>query len=231
MQIRILQLLEGASQASGVAVIIDVFRAFSTACFVVANGARAIIPVADLADAYRLKESHPDSILIGERDEKIQPGFDYGNSPTQIEKVNFANRTVVQTTSAGTQGIANAGRADQILTGSFVNAQAIVDYLRRFQPVEVSLVAMGTAGREVSDEDTLCAQYLKDKLEGKPTAFGDIVQKLRYCATAAKFFDPSKYWAPERDFDLCMQLDRFSFVLRAEPMERDGVALKKVSCS
>jgi 2-phosphosulfolactate phosphatase len=44
MHIDILDLIEGAKQAQGLTVIIDVFRAFSTACYVVRNGARQIIP-------------------------------------------------------------------------------------------------------------------------------------------------------------------------------------------
>jgi 2-phosphosulfolactate phosphatase len=68
LEICVLQLVEGAREASGVAVIIDVFRAFSTACYVMANGARSIIPLGDLDEAYRMKMLHPDYILMGERD-------------------------------------------------------------------------------------------------------------------------------------------------------------------
>jgi len=228
MQIQILQLLQGARQATGVTVIIDVFRAFSTACYVVANGARTVIPVGDLAVAYRLKEVHPDYVLMGERNEKIQPGFDFGNSPAQIETMSFADRTVVQTTTAGTQGIANAAKASQILTGSFVNAQAIVDHILRLQPPQISLVAMGTAGTVITDEDTLCAEYLKNALEGLPNDFSSIVKRLRGCESAAKFFDPFKDWAPERDFELCLQLNRFPFVLGVEPCENALVCLRKI---
>ena len=52
MQIEILDLIEGAKQARGLAVIIDVFRAFSTACYVVRNGAKEIIPVGNVELAY-----------------------------------------------------------------------------------------------------------------------------------------------------------------------------------
>jgi 2-phosphosulfolactate phosphatase len=229
MLIRILHLVEGAEQATGVAVIIDVFRAFSTACYVFANGARTLIPVGDLELAYELKKAHADYVLMGERNERMQAGFDHGNSPTQIETVSFAGRTVIQTTSAGTQGIARARKADQILTGSFVNAQAIVDYICRAQPQQVSLVAMGTSGTRRSDEDTLCAEYLRNALEGKSNEFDSIVRRLRNCESAAKFFDPAKDWAPERDFELCLQLNRFSFVLRAEPWDNDLMCLRKIA--
>ena len=67
MNIRILQLIEGAQQATGLTVIIDVFRAFSTACYVFGNGVERIIPVGNLELAYQLKRQHPEYLLIGER--------------------------------------------------------------------------------------------------------------------------------------------------------------------
>lgn len=131
MKIQILQQLEGAKQAKGLAVIIDVFRAFTTECFFIANGAKEIFAVGDEKIAYALKKEHPDYILAGERKEVMLPGFDYGNSPAKIEKIDFTNKTIVHTTSAGTQGIANASYAEEIITGSFVNASAIAQYINQ----------------------------------------------------------------------------------------------------
>ena len=119
MDIRILQLIKGAREAKGLTVIIDVFRAFSTACYVFGNGARRIIPVGDFDTARELKKQNPTFFLIGERGGERPPDFDYGNSPTEIKHVDFTGRTVIQTTSAGTQGIANAWQAKEIITGSF----------------------------------------------------------------------------------------------------------------
>ncbi len=48
MNIKILQLLEGAQNALGLTVIIDVFRAFTTACYAFDLGASKIIPVGDM---------------------------------------------------------------------------------------------------------------------------------------------------------------------------------------
>ena len=63
-------------------------------------------------------------------------------------------KTIVHTTSSGTQGIANAKNADEIITGSFVNAGAIVKYIQQKQPKTVSLVCMGYACEYPTDEDT-----------------------------------------------------------------------------
>jgi len=117
MQIRILHFADGARQAEGLTVVIDVFRAFSLACYLFQNGAKKIIPVGDMEEAYRLKSQHPEYILIGERNERKPEGFDYGNSPTQIEHISFAGKTLLHTTSAGTQGIVNARHAEEIQPG------------------------------------------------------------------------------------------------------------------
>ena len=124
-------MLEGARKAKGLTVIIDVFRAFSTACYIYANGARKIIPVADIKFAYELKKENPNFLLLGERGGRMPEGFDFGNSPSQIEGIDFKEKTVVQTTSSGTNGIISAKNADEIITGSFVNAASIVKYIKK----------------------------------------------------------------------------------------------------
>ncbi|PIE34336.1 2-phosphosulfolactate phosphatase [candidate division KSB3 bacterium] len=216
MKIRILQLLDGAREAKGLTVIIDVFRAFSTACYVFKNGASRIIPVGDIKLAYQLKAEHPSFPLIGERHGERPPGFDYGNSPAEIEHVDFAGKTIIHTTSAGTQGIANANKAQEIITGSFCNAGAVIRYIRSQQPGQVSLVCMGTGGKVPTDEDTLCAQYIKDALEEKSTHFTNIRKHLRTYESGQRFFDPAITWAHERDFDLCLTLDNFDAVLQVQ---------------
>ena len=122
-------MIEGAKQATGVAVIIDVFRAFSVEAYLMNSNVKKIIPVGDMQIAYDYKKNNPGVILVGERHGKILPGFDFGNSPSQLEGADLTGKTVIHTTSAGTQGIANAKNADVILTGSLVNAKAVAKYI------------------------------------------------------------------------------------------------------
>jgi len=216
LDINIFQLIDGAKKARGLTVVIDVFRAFSAACYVKNNGAERIIPVGDIEVAYKLKRENPEFVLIGERGGKIQPGFDYDNSPFRLEKVDFTGKTVIQTTSAGTQGIANATGADEIITGSLVNAGAIARYIKAANPKTVSFVCMGIAGREPSDEDTFCAEYIKSLLEGSPYDIDAAVLSLKE-TSGKRFFDPKNAdWCPEGDFYLSTAIDRVDFVLRAE---------------
>jgi len=228
MKIEILQLLEGARNAKGLTIIIDVFRAFSTACYAFNKGTARIIPVGDIDLAYRLKQSNPGYLLVGERNEQKPEGFDFGNSPSHILNSNIlSGKTIVHTTSSGTQGIANATNASEIITGSFVNAGAIVRYIRSKNPETVSLVCMGYACQYPTDEDTLCAEYLKNELEGTSNHFENMVQKIR-SGSGTRFFDLEKQsWSPESDFDLCLSLNRFDFVLKVE-QEKDLNYLRKI---
>jgi len=216
MEIKILQLLEGARKAQGLTVIIDVFRAFSTACYAFDRGIKRIYPVGDLEKAYQLKQQNPAFILVGERNEQKPEGFDFGNSPSQLLESNLDGKIMVHTTSSGTQGIANAQEADEIITGSFVNAQAIINYIRRQNPAKVSLVCMGYSCQYPTDEDTLLGIYIKNELEGKTNDFTAMVEQIR-TGDGARFFSPEKQeWAPKADFDLCLSLNRFNFVLKVE---------------
>lgn len=216
MDIEILQLLEGAQKSRGLTVIIDVFRAFSTACYAYGGNIRRIYPVGGLEKAYQLKQQNPEYILVGERNEQKPEGFDFGNSPSQLLKGDLSGKTMVHTTSSGTQGIANATNAEEILTGSFVNAQAIINYIRKQNPAKVSLVCMGYSCQYPTDEDTLLAVYIKNELEGVPNNFPAMVEQIRK-GDGARFFAPEKQeWAPVADFDLCLSLNRFNFVLKVE---------------
>jgi len=214
LNIRILQLIEGAKEARGLTVVIDVFRAFSVEAYLLSMGARAIIPVGDSELAYRLKREHPEMLLAGERHGKIMPGFDMGNSPSEIVPERVKGKVVVHTTSAGTQGIANAVNASEILGGALVNAKATADYIRRSGAEEVSLVCMGLQAEKETEEDTLCAEYIKSLLENKPFDLIPPMEALRY-TSGAKFFDPKRNDVfPEADFHMCTKPNLFDFVLK-----------------
>lgn len=216
MEIQILQLLDGAKKATGMTIVIDVFRAFSTACYAVDLGIEKIYPVGDIDLAYGLKEKFGQALLVGERNEKKPPGFDFGNSPSQLMEKMVHQKLMIHTTSSGTQGIANAVNAREILSGSFVNASAIVRYVQKMQPQMVSLVCMGYACEYPTDEDTLCAEYIKNELTGVPNDFKKMVEIIKK-GDGARFFDPSKQsWSPQKDFELCLDLNRFDFVLKVE---------------
>lgn len=229
MQIEVMDFVEGARQARGVTVVIDVFRAFSVACYAYARGAKRVIPVAELEAALALKREHPEYLTIGERGGRKVDGFDFGNSPTEISEVDVRGRTIVHTTSAGTQGLTNASRSDVVLTGSLVNAAAICAYIQSLKPARVSIVRMGKEAKERSAEDDLCAEVLRGRLSGEGFDVSTVRERLRDSPAAQKFFDPAATWAPEGDFDLCTDVDRFGFVLRLSNGGPGSAWLEKIN--
>lgn len=216
MQVHVVDHVAGAQGAGGIAVVIDVFRAFSVAAYAFSRGAATVIPVAQVDFARELKAQHPDWLLIGERHARPLPGFDCGNSPSDLEKLDVAGRTIIHTTHAGTQGLTAVPASVETLTGALVNAGAIVRYLQARQPEVVTIVRMGHEARENSDEDDLCAELLRSRLVGQPMPVVGIRERLRQASSAVKFFDPACDWAPERDFEMCTRVDEFDFVLQLD---------------
>jgi 2-phosphosulfolactate phosphatase len=227
MQIEVRDFVAGASEARGIAIVIDVFRAFSLAPLAFAQGVARILPVAALEEAFRLKAKIPDAVLAGERYARPVPGADCGNSPTQLAALDLRGRTLIHTTHAGTQGLCAAVHADEVLTGSLVNAAAIVRYVRQRAPEYVTLVRMGQHATERCAEDDLCASLLAARLRGEDPETHTIPEQLRDAPSAAKFFDPACDWAPEEDFAFCTRADRYDFILRikagSSPLELERV--------
>lgn len=222
MRIDILHGIEGAGNARGAAVVIDVFRAFTLAPCAFSRGAERIVPVARVAEALRLRAGHPDWLLVAERCGRPADGADFGNAPSAILAADLAGRTLIHTTSAGTRGLTAATGAEIVLTGAFANAAAVVNHLRSRNPDRVALVAMGSAGVEPSPEDTACAEYLRDRLLGREPDFPAIARELRRTPEARKFGDPDRPWFPAADLEICLDLDRFD---RALVLERNPTGM------
>jgi len=216
MVVRRASLLDGARAATGHAVIVDVFRAFTTAAFCIGAGAREIVLVAGHEQALAMKQEDPSLFLTGEIEGRPIAGFDIGNSPSAIEKLDLTGRRVVQRTSSGTQGVVAATKAHQVLLGSFVIADATVRYLGRVAR-DVAVVAMGVGGATGADEDEACADYIAARLAGATPDVAAIVARLW------EHEDPNwPEWFPRRDAELACEVDRFSFAL---PVVREGSLL------
>lgn len=222
MKIITTDFIAGAREAEGIAIIIDVFRAFSTACYCLNAGARRLVPVSGIEEALVLQERLAGSVLVGERGGRKLEGFDFGNSPTELLRADLIGKDVIQTTHSGTQGVVNAVQADEVLTGAFVNARATVRHILSRKPKVVTLVRMGWQAETPTDEDDLCAEYLESLLLGRDFAEDAVVPRLKASPCSARFFDPDKPWSPSTDFDLCLRLNRFDFAVAAGLAE-DGL--------
>ncbi|MBI1802789.1 MAG: 2-phosphosulfolactate phosphatase [Chloroflexi bacterium] len=224
MRIERYSLIEGARQARGLAVIIDVFRAFSVAAYAFKQGAREIVLVGEVAQAFALKERFPDALLVGEVGGQPIEGFDLGNSPTEVARHDLRRRRLIQRTSAGTQGVVAARSANQIVLGSLVCAEAIAVYARRLNPEVVSLVAMGYGAQRTAEEDEACAEILSARLRGEPVDAQALIEPLGNPQAVAQF-QAERPGTPLDDIDYCLSLDRFSFVMPVA--EEDGLLVAR----
>lgn len=155
---------------SKVAVVIDVLRATSSMVTALANGAKGIIPVRSMGDASQIvaKIGSDNFLLCGEKDGIKIENFDLGNSPFEYTKERVADKTIVLTTTNGTQAIQQATLAKKLYLASFLNVGAIINQLKtKHLKDKIVLICSGWKGR-ISIEDTLCAGYIVDALlDGK----------------------------------------------------------------
>lgn len=231
MQVIRKRFVEGAREAEGWVVIIDVFRAFSCQPLFFHFGAAKVILEADGPTATAMKKHHPEIVLVGEINEIPLEGADLGNSPSEIllkGESFFRNKTVVHRTTAGVAGAASAlEHVDEVILGSLMTARSIAHYIKASTPELVTLVAMGVRAKEKAPEDEACADYLEHLLTGR---FYDPVSSLSgivFQHTAQKFMRGDKPYLPREDALFCLQRDLFDFVLVARK-QGDALVVSKI---
>jgi 2-phosphosulfolactate phosphatase len=220
-------LIEGARSAEGLAVVIDVFRAFSCAPLFLHFGCSALILEADPERARAIKRENPSFILVGEVDEVPIEGGDLTNSPTQILKKGkafFEGRTVIHRTTAGVVGVRAAWKAGaQVILGSFLMGSAIRDYVLEGGFPTLTLVAMGSRGLRKSAEDEACADYIEALLTGAPYDHIERLREIIFDEICLRFTRGGKEYLPPEDPIFCLQRDLFSFVITVR--ERDDLLI------
>jgi 2-phosphosulfolactate phosphatase len=214
MEIRIESLLEGARRARGTVVIVDVFRAFTTAAVAFSRGASKIVMVAEPPEALALKARGVGDLCVGEVNGVRPDGFDFGNSPLEMTGASLEGKAVIQSTRAGTTGVAAATQASQIYVASFVVAKATARAILRDDPPLVTIVAMGWNANVRTDEDELCALYLRNLLEGREPNPDALRQLVQASGQVAKFYDPDQPHFHAEDCEMSLDIDRFDFAIR-----------------
>jgi len=213
-------LLAGAREAEGIAVVIDVLRAFTCTAFMMHLGADRTALLAEPEAVLRLKHEQG-YLAVGEIEGRMVRGFDLGNSPSQIlaaGRALFAGRIVAQRTSAGVTGaVAAAHRAEAVILGSYVTAGAIARHIRDLSPPPqvVSLVDMGSAGKEVTPDDEACADYIEHLLTGRAYDHVAALHRIVEHECTQKFLRGDQPHYPPADPVYCLQRDLFNFVLVA----------------
>ena len=145
-------------------VVIDVLRACSTIATALENGARAVMPVLDMAQAGRIASNLDEDVyrLGGERNAQKIEGYHLGNSPLEYTEEAVENRDVILNTTNGTKALARAKTADHLVAACFLNAERVVSFLREVGG-DVVIICAGRHNR-LSLEDTVCAGLLLDRL-------------------------------------------------------------------
>ena len=143
-----------------IVVIIDILRASSAICTAFANGAVAIIPVADVSEVKDYKARG--YLVAAERDGFVLDFADFGNSPFNFTKEKVEGKTIVYSTTNGTGIINLASSSYMTVIGSFLNIGALTQWLIK-QERNVMLFCAGWKNR-FNIEDTVCAGAIAEKL-------------------------------------------------------------------
>lgn len=184
------QLYQVYKDETSIVVIIDVFRATSAICTAFENGAEKIIPVASVDEARALQAQ---GFLAGaERDAIKVPGFDFGNSPFDYMGENIKGKTIALTTTNGTQAIEVSKNAWRVVVGSFINIDALCNYLIE-EKRNILLLCSGWKNK-FNLEDSLFAGAVTELLTTLSPEFtlGDGCLALKYLYQLAKN-DPIKF--------------------------------------
>ena len=147
--------------------VIDVLRASTTIAYALRNGCKEIIPTSSMDTAIELsrKIGRDAALLCGEREGKKIEGFDLGNSPFEYEAEKIKDKTLIFATTNGSKAIVKGGVGFSLTVGSFVNFQAVADYLNS-NSNDLSIICAGKLD-QFSIEDAVCGGLYIDALVKK----------------------------------------------------------------
>lgn len=209
--------LDGAAPDDAV-VVIDVLRAFTTVPWALHRGAGRILAVDTAERAFALREDgFPDAVLAGEQGGRPLDGFDLGNSPSEVAAVDFAGRTLVHRTSAGTQGLVRCQDSPVLLAASFVTARATAQRLRDAGVGHVTYVITGASLGRDGDEDLACAELIAARVAGEDPDPQPYLDRVPVSDAGRKFRDDPA-WLPAVDVTFACEVDRFDLALVARPV-------------
>ncbi|MBU5453941.1 2-phosphosulfolactate phosphatase [Caproiciproducens sp. MSJ-32] len=145
-----------------IVIIIDMLRATSVITTAINNGAKEIIPILTVEEAYKKKEELKaigiEALLGGERNAIKIEGFDFTNSPLEYTKERVNEKTIILTTTNGTRAINLSKNAKKIFIASMLNAKAVVAELKK-EKEDIVFINAGTNG-EFSMDDYICSGYM-----------------------------------------------------------------------
>jgi 2-phosphosulfolactate phosphatase len=206
-----------AAEPDEAVVVVDVLRAFTVEPWLYARGVERILALQDRDDAIRLRDDHlTDALLAGEQGGRPVPGFDLGNSPTEVaEHPDLSGATVLHRTSAGTQGLVRTMGSDAVFAASFVTAGATAAALRALAPSRVTFVVTGASLGRDGDEDLAAAELIAARFLGHDPDAAPFLARVPSSDAGRMFAPDGPDWAPPSDLAHCCEVDRFDHTLVA----------------
>ena len=165
----------GSLPADACAAAIDVLRATTTLGWARANGAARIVPFADTAQALAFRSAHAGTLACGERDGRIVPGFDLGNSPSEYTRERVAGKTLAFASTNGSRALLAAARCRRRWLASFTSLSAVVEVLAAES--DVWLVCAGKLGG-FALEDAACAGGIAARLAARGAMLANDAARL-----------------------------------------------------
>jgi 2-phosphosulfolactate phosphatase len=217
--------LESCTSATGLVVVIDVLRAFSTAGYAFRAGAKEIWLVSSIQEALEIQDEIPGSLTMGEVDGLPIEGFNFGNSPPQFDGIDLSGRSLIQRTTSGTQGAVLCENGDPLLAASFCNAEATLKHITNTEARTITYLLTGMHPGGWGDEDAACADYLEARLRNQEPDIKDLLSRVKNSRPGRMFLDPERPEFPLVDLEYCLAVDRFDFSM---PIERKKGRLRMV---
>ncbi len=211
---------------AGAVVVIDVLRAFTTAAYAFGRGARAIYLVAGVDEALDFKARHPGVLAMGE-DHGLRPtGFDFSNSPVEIDAADLDGRTLVHRSSSGTQGIVEAAGATRLWAASLVcasaTARAVTD-AGLGDPTYVITGCFPDAPTTTGDDDRISADYIEAVRLGRRPDPDAVAAAVRDTLEARRTIALDPEHGGPLDVDFATDVDAFDFAME---VIRDDLGLR-----
>ena len=200
--------IEGARQARGIAVVIDVLRSFTVSAYALAGGARECRLVTTTDEARALAAATPDTVICAEEDGLPVKGIAISNSPTQIVAAELTGCILVQRSSAGTPVAAAVHAGVDIFAASLVVARATVQACLSRDAAVLTLVASAD-----HPEDHACALYMEGIIRGEMPDVERLLRPLKESERYSQLVSGAWPGFPPTDLELALQPDRFSFAM------------------
>ena len=200
---------------TGAVVVIDVLRAFTTAAYALAAGARSIYLVATIDEALAFKASMPGVLAMGEDRGRLVPGFDFPNSPTEVARADLHDRVIVHRTSAGTQGAVAATQARRLWCAGLANASATAAAVRTAglgAPAYVITGRLGDADDSGAD-DLAAAELIERARVGEPLRAAETARFVATSGEAARTLAIGAGHVHPEDIDRAVAVDAFDFAM------------------